>query len=125
MTNESSGGNYFQEEDDLQKWADDMGQSYQPGAQSENLQQPLEEQSTERRQARAGRYLSAARELGGFPVIPDEKERTLHVTPSQLDAMTDDERLKWRLDAMDWVLLHGGGLEDLIDPDPSPRPPDY
>lgn len=118
MTTESSGGNYFREEDDLEKWAEDMGQPYEPGSQGMNNQQPMTEWGSERRQALADRYRTTARGIDGLPVIPDEAERTLHRRPSELAAMTDSERLSWHLDAIDWAIANGSGVDNLIDPDP-------
>lgn len=99
------GVNPFEQEQDLQRWAAEMGSEYILGTQGASGQ-PLSEMDGSRLDALSGSIKRELREDDGLPAIPDDAELRLHVTREQLAAMPEGERLEWVIDSLAWSLDH-------------------
>ena len=117
MTFEYEEHDPLQEEQDLQLWAQELGLDYIFGTQG-TVEQPSREMKRSRLAADIGKITARIRELSGLPSIISDEERALHVSPSELRAMTLAERDKWHIDVLGWLIDNPSAtIHDLIDLD--------
>ncbi|QQS65115.1 hypothetical protein IPO96_00950 [Candidatus Saccharibacteria bacterium] len=113
---------WFAEEESLRAWAAEMGTDYEIGTQGTVGGQPISEMGNSRIEGFLGRAASRLRELGDLPAIVNDDERRLHITPDQLHTMTDDEKDKWLLDALNWLIENPSAIiNNLFDVLQDPR----
>lgn len=112
----------FQEEADLQAWAAELGQDYALGSQGK-IGQPTREMSVGRIDSHIGQVSQRMRELSELASLPDDKERAIQRTHSQVNSMSAAELMIWQTEAMGWLIENPTAtIDNLIIQDPFSQP---